>query len=231
MAGIPKKRDYELELLQEIEHKSKCQLYFNPDHNCSITELAMNLNMSPNKVIEKIKSLVNKKLVVKKIDKTYPYYVINSKIKKNHFSMVKDWLGVYQKQLEFRINKISTKEIFKNIAKPKSKTNKFPKFRFNERIVNEYDVIIFQINQMINIASTLPFAQSLELIPKNADYDKEIQHLQNEINDKVISFINKLCNDHKKHKKLIREDLKLKIPVFNHLQSFIPQSTRNLREV
>ncbi len=218
MVSILKNRDYEVEIYNALLHRTKCEQPENPDHHCSLNELSRKLHIQTNIVGETLKILVNKKLLIRRTDKPYPYHIINPQMGDDYFPLIVEMLKMYQTELEFRIKKLSKKRIFKNLGK-KKKSNKFPKFQFNERITNEYDAVIYQINRLVNISSSLPFAQALGLIPKNINYEKQIQSIQKEINNKAISYITQICSDHKEHEALIMEDLKLKIPIFNHIQS------------
>ena len=220
MVSILKNRDYEVEIYNALLHRTKCEQPENPDHHCSLNELARTLHIQTNIVSDTLKTLVDNKLLIRIEGKPYPYHIVNPQIDKGYFPLVVEMLKIHQAQIEFRIKKLSKKKIFKNLVK-KKKNNKFPKFQFNERITNDYDAVIHQINQIINISSSLPFAQTLGLIPKNTNYEKQIRSTQKEVNNKANSFIKQICSDHKEHEDLIMDDLKLKITIFNHLQSLL----------
>ena len=220
MDSIPRNRDYEKEILKAILHRTKCEQPENPDHHCSLNQISRILRIQPNKVFETLKILVDNKLLIRIEGKPYPYHIVNPQIYEGYFPLVVEMLKIHQAQLEISIKKLSKTKIFKYLGK-KKKNNKFPKFQFNERITNDYDAVIHQINQIINISSSLPFAQTLGLIPKNTNYEKQIRSIQKEVNNKANSYIKQICSDHKEHEDLIMDDLKLKITIFNHLQSLL----------
>jgi len=215
MVGIPKNRDYEHELFEEIRTKNNCTISNYPTpHYCSINELSRHLKMQPNKVIDTLRVLVEKKLITKHERKTYPYYTANSDPVQNYLEFVEGGLDTHHKEIEKHFKKLGSKLIFKNI---KRKDNSIT-YKRQEKSKADYDAILQQINGIIGFAGVLPFAQLLGLIPTSLNYDKKIKQIQKSEYEYLTTLILKLTESRKSESDLIRQDIYFKIPIFDQLR-------------
>ena len=105
MVGIPRNRDYEVLIRDDIRENS-----FD-----SVNKLARRLKIQTNKVIETLATLTAKGLLHKHEDKTYSYYTINSDPLDNYMEFVEYGLEIYHKTMKQYMKKLGRKPIFKNI--------------------------------------------------------------------------------------------------------------------
>ena len=215
MVGIPKNRDYEHEIFEEIRFKSHCRISNNPaSHYCSVNELSRHLNMQPNKVINTLRLLVEKKLITRHEDKTYPYYTANSDPVENYLEFVESSLEIHNKEIEIHFKKLGKKSIFKNIRRKGNLIS----YKRQEKSTTDYQIILHQINSIVGLLGVLPFAQSLELIPNKPSYDKKIKHMQKHEYEYLKNVISKLTSNRKSESDLIEQDIHYKIPIFDQLR-------------
>jgi len=215
MVGIPKNRDYEHEIFEEIRFKSHCRISNYPTtHYCSVNELSRHLNMQPNKVVNTLRLLTEKKLITRHDDKTYPYYTANSDPVENYLGFVESGLEIYHKAIEIHFKKLGKKPIFKNIKR------KYNGITYQRQIKSkaDYETILHQISSIVGLLGVLPFAQSLELIPNKLIYDKKIKQIQKHEYEYLKNVISKLTSNRKSESDLIEQDIYYKIPIFDQLR-------------
>ena len=215
MVGIPKNRDYEHEIFEEIRFKSHCRAPDNPTpHYCSVNELALNLRMQPNKVVYYLRLLTEKKLITRHDDKTYPYYTANSDPIENYLEFVQDSLDRHHNATEEHFKKLGKKSIFKNIKRKRDSIT----FKRQEKSKADYETILHQINSIVGLMGVLPFAQSLGLIPNKSRYDKKIKQMQKDEYEYLTNIISKLTSTRKSESDLITQDIHYRIPIFDQLR-------------
>ena len=215
MVGIPKNRDYEHEIFEEIRSKSHCRISNHPTtHYCSVNELSRNLKMQPNKVVNTLRLLTEKKLITRHEDKTYPYYTANSDPVENYLEFEESSLDIYHKAIEIHFKKLGKKSIFKNIRREENTVT----YKRQEKSKTDYEIILHQINNIVGLMGVLPFAQLLELIPNKPSYDKKIKQMQKHEYEYLTNVISKLTSTRKSETDLIEQDIYYKIPIFDQLR-------------
>lgn len=215
MVGIPKNRDYEHELFEEIRFKSHCRISNHPTtHYCSVNELSLNLRMQPNKVVYTLRLLTEKKLITRHDDKTYPYYTANSDPIENYLGFVESGLDLHHKVIEIHFKRLGKKSIFKNIRRKGDLVT----YKRQEKSTTDYQTILHQINSIVGLLGVLPFAQSLELIPNKPSYDKKIKQMQKHEYEYLKNVISKLTSKRKSEADLIEQDIYYEIPIFDQLR-------------
>ena len=88
----------------------------------------------------------------------------------------------------------------------------------NKKAQDDYNSFKTNLNLLITVTSTLPFAQVLGIIPKKPKYTKMITKNQQKSLTVAKKLINQLRKDHKNQVEAIDSDLKWSIPVLNELQ-------------
>lgn len=205
MVGIPKNRDYEDLIYEDIRE--------NPFD--AVNKLATRLKVQPNKVVNTLRTLTAKGLLTKHEDKTYPYYTINSDPVEDYMRFVEESLEIYHKIMEEHLKKLGRKPIFKNIKRKEDLVS----YKRREKSKADYDNILRQISGIIGLVGVLPFAQSLGLISDKPNYDRKVKRLQKQEYEYLTKIISKLTRERKSESDLIEQDIHFRIPIFDQLRA------------
>jgi len=224
MGGI---RDHEEEIYDLIR--------FNPSVKWGVNKVARALRMQLNKVEESYLNLTASGLLTKhERDKEwpYPYYTPNPDLIEDYLGFRENSAELYEKIITKYLKKLKRKKIFVNIKRVKRKKTfvtiggiKLKQeggtgigYKRAKNAQADYQSFKGNLKHLIAITSTLPFAQVLGIIPKKPKYDKMIIKTQRKALTTAKKLIDQLCNDHKDHADIIKNDLKWSVPVLEELQ-------------
>jgi len=211
MGGI---RDHEQEIYDLIRSK--------PEVRWGVNNMGLRLKMQLNKVIDAYRNLTKIGLLTRHEgdkDWPYPYYTPNQ-------DLIEDYLGFRQNSAEFyekimlkHLKSLKRKKIFARIKKEKTESGgTILTYTRNKKSQSDYESFKANLNLLIIVTSTLPFAQVLGIIPKKPKYNKMIVKNQEKAMATAKKLIGQLRRDHKNQVEAIDNDLKWSVPVLNELQ-------------
>jgi len=118
-----------------------------------------------------------------------------------------------------RLKSLKRKKIYSRIKKGKTETGGTTLTATrNKKAQDDYNSFKANLNLLITVSSTLPFAQVLRIIPKKPKYTRLIAKNQEKALTVAKRLIDQLRKDHKNQVEAIDSDLKWSIPVLNELQ-------------
>jgi len=195
---------------------------FNPSVKWGVNNVRLALKMQLNKVIESYRNLTKIGLLTKHEgdkNRPYPYYTPNPDLIEDYLGFRQKSSELYEKILLKYLKSLKRKKIFVNIKKVKRKGGgTLLGYKRAKNAQADYESFKGNLKHLIAITSTLPFAQVLGIIPKKPKYDKMIIKTQRKALATAKKLIDQLCNDHKDHADIIKNDLKWSVPVLEELQ-------------
>jgi len=210
MGGI---RDHEQEIYDLIRSK--------PEVRWGVNNVALALKMQLNKVIEAYRNLTKIGLLTRHEgdkDWPYPYYTPNQDFIEDYLEFREGSIKFYQDEALKRLKSLKRKKIYSRIKKEKTETGgTMLTATRNKKAQDDYNSFKGNLNLLITVSSTLPFAQVLGIIPKKPKYNKMIIKNQEKALTTAKKLINQLRRDHKNQVEAIDSDLKWSIPVLNEL--------------
>jgi len=211
MGGI---RDHEEEIYDLVRTQPP------PSERWGVNNVQRRLKMQPNKVVKAYNNLTKMGLLTRHEDKDwpYPYYTANK-------DLIEDYLGFRQGSIKFyeeealkRLKSLKRKKIYSRIKKEKTEAGgTMLTATRNKKAQDDYNSFKANLNLLITVSSTLPFAQVLRIIPKKPKYNKMIIKNQEKALTTAKKLIDQLRKDHKNQVEAIDSDLKWSIPVLNEL--------------
>jgi len=160
MGGI---RDHEEEIYDLVRTQPP------PSERWGVNNVQRRLKMQPNKVVKAYDNLTKMGLLTRHEDKDwpYPYYTANK-------DLIEDYLGFRQGSIKFyeeealkRLKSLKRKKIYSRIKKEKTETGgTMLTATRNKKAQDDYNSFKANLNLLITVSSTLPFAQVLRIIPK-----------------------------------------------------------------
>jgi len=210
MGGI---RDHDQEIYDLIR--------LNPTNKWGVNNVARTLRMQLNKVCESYLRLTVSGLLTKHEDDKdwpYPYYTPNQDLIENYLGFRQNSAEFYEKIMLRHLKSLKRKKIFSRIKKEKTERGGTTlTYTRNKKSQADYESFKTNLNLLIIVTSTLPFAQVLGIIPKKPKYTKMIIINQQKSLTVAKKLINQLRKDHKSQVKAIDSDLKWSIPVLAEL--------------
>jgi len=206
-------RDHEQEIYDLIRSK--------PEVRWGVNNVALTLKMQLNKVIDAYRNLTKIGLLTRHErdnDWPYPFYTPNQ-------DLIEDYLGFRQNSAEFyekimlrHLKALKRKKIFARIKKEKTEgSGTMLTYTRNKKAQADYESFKTNLNLLIIVTSTLPFAQVLGIIPKKPKYTRMIIKNQQKSLNVAKKLIGQLRRDHKSQVEAIDSDLKWSIPVLAEL--------------
>jgi len=194
----------------------------NPSVRWGVNNMRQAQKMQLNKIIEAYGNLTDRGLLTRHEGDEkwpYPYYTANK-------DLVEDYLGFRQGSIKFyeeetikRLKVLKRKKIFSKVKKEKTEQGgTMLTATRNKKAQDDYNSFKANLNLLITVSSTLPFAQVLGIIPKKPKYNKMIIKNQEKALTVAKRLIEQLRKDHKNQTEAIDGDLKWSIPVLNELQ-------------
>jgi len=207
-------RDHEQEIYDLIRST--------PSVRWGVNNVSRELRMQLNKVVEAYGNLTKMGLLTRHEadeERSYPYYTTNTDFIEDYLGFRQDSIEFYEKQITQRLKALKRKKIFVNIRRRKTETGGSELgYKKAKNAKADYETFKSQLNHLIYITSSLPFAQVLGIIPKKSKYDKMIIQTQRKALGTAKKLIDQLYNDHKDQKDVIQDNLKWSMPVLDELQ-------------
>ena len=206
-------RDHEQEIYDLIRSK--------PEVRWGVNNVALTLKMQLNKVIEAYRNLTKIGLLTRHEgdkDWPYPYYTPNQDFIEDYLEFREGSIKFYQDEALKRLKSLKRKKIYSRIKKEKTETGgTILTATRNKKAQEDYKSFKANLNLLITVTSTLPFAQVLGTIPKKPKYTRMIIKNQQKSLTVAKKLINQLRKDHKSQVEAIDSDLKWSIPVLAEL--------------
>jgi len=194
----------------------------NPSVRWGVNNMRLAQKMQLNKIIEAYRNLTDRGLLTRhKRDKKwpYPYYTPNQDFIEDYLEFREGSIKFYQDEVLKRLKSLKRKKIYSRIKKEKTETGgTMLTATRNKKAQDDYNSFKANLNLLITVSSTLPFAQVLGIIPKKPKYNKMIIKNQEKALTTAKKLIDQLRRDHKNQIEAIDSDLKWSIPVLNELQ-------------
>ena len=210
MGGI---RDHEEEIYDLIRSE--------PSVRWGVNNIARKLRMQLNKVVEAYQNLTKIGLLTRHEgdkDWPYPFYTPNQDLVENYIEFREGSIKFYEEQALKRLKSLKRKKIFTRIKKEKTEQGgTILTATRNKKAEEDYKSFKANLNLLITVTSTLPFAQVLGTIPKKPKYTRMIIKNQQKSLTVAKKLINQLRKDHKSQVEAIDDDLRWSIPVLAEL--------------
>jgi len=211
MGGI---RDHEQEIYDHIRH--------NPSGRWGVNNMRQVKQMQLNKIVEAYRNLTKIGLLNRiegDKDWPYPYYTPNKDFIEDYLEFREGSIKFYQDEALKRLKSLKRKKIYSRIKKEKTETGgTMLTATRNKKAQDDYNSFKANLNLLITVSSTLPFAQVLGIIPKKPKYNKMIIKNQEKALTTAKKLIDQLRRDHKNQIEAIESDLKWSLPVLEELQ-------------
>ena len=212
MGGI---RDHEQEIYDLVRTQPP------PSERWGVNNVQRRLNMQPNKVVKAYDNLTKRGLLTRHEDKDwpYPYYTANKDLIEDYIGFRQGSIKFYEEETIKRLKVLKRKKIFSKVKKEKTEQGgTMLTATRNKKAQDDYNSFKANLNLLITVTSTLPFAQVLGIIPKKPKYDKMIVKNQEKALTTAKKLIDQLRKDHKNQIEAIESDLKWSLPVLEELQ-------------
>jgi len=194
----------------------------NPSVKWGVNNMRLAQKMQLNKIIEAYRNLTVRGLLTRHEGDEkwpYPYYTPNQDFIEDYLEFREGSIKFYQDEALKRLKSLKRKKIYSRIKKGKTETGGTTLTATrNKKAQDDYNSFKGNLNLLITVSSTLPFAQVLGIIPKKPKYNKMIIKNQEKALTTAKKLIDQLRKDHKNQVKAIDSDLKWSIPVLNELQ-------------
>jgi len=205
----------------------------NPSVRWGVNNMRLAKKMQLNMIIKTYRNLTERGLLTRhEGDKEwpYPYYTPNQDFIEDYLEFREGSIKFYQDEALKRLKSLKRKKIYSRIKKGKTETGGTTLTATrNKKAQDDYNSFKANLNLLITVSSTLPFAQVLGIIPKKPKYNKMIIKNQEKALTTAKKLINQLRKDHKNQVKAIDSDLQWSIPVLNELQRMPNYFERKLK--